>query len=318
MLIMTAGGLQAAQELQLRAGDTQAAEPRLPAETVDVFDVWRAFRQKQADSVAEEWDYRKSMKAFAPVIGAKPSAGVLLGVAGNIAFYRGEPSTTHISSVVASITVSTEGQTAVTDRFTMFANGDRWRLDGDQRFQWTSQETHGLGTSADTRAGVQADFDFFRLHHTAYYRLRPGLFVGGGLYFDNHTDVGPAEGEEASWDESPYVQYSEAHGLPLESQIIGGYESGCALGHSGQLHQRRPRLARESQLSHVVRRVSRGGFQLAEGQPGRENLRARLARRPPQAGLLGVGRSRRRGSGAVPGPASDGSGHLRSHSSWIQ
>ncbi len=222
MLIMTAGGLQAAQELQVRAGDTQAAEPRLPAETVDVFDVWRAFRQKQADSVAEEWDYRKSMKAFAPVIGAKPSAGVLLGVAGNIAFYRGEPSTTHISSAVASVTVSTEGQIAVTDRFTMFANGDRWRLDGDQRFQWTSQETHGLGTSADTRAGVEANFDFFRLHHTAFYRLHPGLFVGGGLYFDNHTDVGPAEGEEASWDESPYVQYSEAHGLPLDSQSSAG------------------------------------------------------------------------------------------------
>ena len=40
----------------------------------------------------------------------------------------------------------------------------------------------GLGTSADTRAGVDADFDFFRLHHTAYYRLRPRLFAGAGLY----------------------------------------------------------------------------------------------------------------------------------------
>ena len=50
------------------------------------------------------------MKAFAPVIGAKPSSGALLGVAGNVAFYRGDPATTHISSVVASLTFSTKGR----------------------------------------------------------------------------------------------------------------------------------------------------------------------------------------------------------------
>ena len=60
------------------------------------------------------------MKAFAPVIGAKPSSGALLGVAGNVAFYRGDPATTRISSMVASLTFSTKGQTALTDRFTMF------------------------------------------------------------------------------------------------------------------------------------------------------------------------------------------------------
>ena len=48
-----------------------------------------------------------------------------------------------------------------------------------------------LGTSADTRDGVNTDFDFVRLHHTAFYQLRPSLFVGAGLYFDNHFDVGP-------------------------------------------------------------------------------------------------------------------------------
>ena len=139
------------------------------------------------------WDYRKSMKAFSPVIGSKPSSGALFGVAGNVAFYRGDPATTHISSVVASLTISTKGQTSLTDRFTMFGSDDRWRLDGDHRFQWTSLDTYGLGTSADTRTGVVANFDFFRLHHTAYYRLRPHLFAGAGLYYDNHTNVEPTK-----------------------------------------------------------------------------------------------------------------------------
>ena len=221
-LVMTPGVVDAAQEAPAQAANAQAAEPQAPADTVDIFEVWRTLRNKQPDGVEPDWDYRKPMKAFAPVIGAKPSAGVLLGAAGNVAFYRGDPSTTHISSVVASVTFSTEGQTAITDRFTMFAAGDRWRLDADHRFQWTSLETHGLGASADTRTGVTADFDFFRLHHTAYYRVRGGLFAGAGLYFDNHTDVGPVEGEDAGWAESPYVTYSEAHGLPLDSQISAG------------------------------------------------------------------------------------------------
>ena len=43
---------------------------------------------------------------------------------------------------------------------------------------------------------MHADFDFFRLHHTAYYQLRPGLFAGAGLYFDNHINVEPDEDAE--------------------------------------------------------------------------------------------------------------------------
>jgi hypothetical protein len=222
LLVIAPTAADAAQEPDAQGGGAAIAGPPVPAETVDVFDIWRAIRNKEPDAGAAAWDYRTPMKAFAPVIGAKPSAGVLLGVAGNVAFYRGDPATTHISSVVASATVSTESQIAVTDRFTMFASGDRWRLEGDHRFQWTSLETYDLGASADTRTGVTANFDFFRLHHTAYYRVRDGLFLGGGLYFDNHTSVEPLEGEETAWADSPYVTYSNAHGLPLDSQIAAG------------------------------------------------------------------------------------------------
>ena len=179
------------------------------------------------------------MKAFAPVIGAKPSSGVLLGAAGNVAFYRGEPSTTHISSAVASLTFSTKGQTALTDRFTMFGRDDRWRLDGDQRFQWTSLETHALGTSADTRAGVEADFDFFRLHHTALLPTAAGLFAGAGLYFDNHTNVGPAEGAEAGWADVAVRAVQRGTRPAARHAGLGGRQRRPAVGHARQLHQRR-------------------------------------------------------------------------------
>ena len=212
--------------LVLVLGAGNAAGQDVPPSTgneIDVFDLWRKIRNKEQDPAAAQWDYRKAMKAFAPVIGAKPSSGALVGVAGNIAFYRGEPATTHISSAVASLTFSTKKQTSLTDRMTLFTKDDRVRVDADHRFQWTSLETNPLGTSAETRDSIQTGFDFFRLHHTAYYRLRPSLFAGGGLYFDTHTSVGPHDDEDAAaWQDSAYVSYSEAHGLPLDAQSSAG------------------------------------------------------------------------------------------------
>ena len=207
-------------------GADSAAAQDVPPSTgneVDVFDLWRKVRHKEPAPDDASWDYRKAMKAFAPVIGAKPSSGALVGVAGNIAFYRGDPATTHISSMVASLTFSTKQQISLTDRIALFTKDDRVRVDADHRFQWTSLETNPLGTSADTSDSIQTGFDFFRLHHTAYYRLRPSLFAGGGLYFDTHRSVGPHDDEETiAWQDSAYVSYSEAHGLPLDAQSSAG------------------------------------------------------------------------------------------------
>src|SRR6186713_616468 len=92
-----------------------------PQGTVDVIDLWNIVRHKPpaaADAGAD--DYRRPMKAWAPVIGAKPSAGLMAGIAGNVAFFRGEPATTHISSLVTSLTFSTKKQTSLTGRFMLF------------------------------------------------------------------------------------------------------------------------------------------------------------------------------------------------------
>ena len=95
-LLMTAAAASA-QSAPPAEERKQAPDPS--AETIDIFDLLRKLRHKGADAQPEPWDYRKPMMAFAPVIGAKPSAGVLFGAAGNIAFYRGDPKTTLISSL---------------------------------------------------------------------------------------------------------------------------------------------------------------------------------------------------------------------------
>jgi hypothetical protein len=163
------------------------------------------------------------MKAWTPVIGAKPSAGAMFGAAGNVAFFKGEPATTHVSSLVVSATYSTKQQTSILGRFIIFANADRWRLDGDNRAQWTSQNTYGLGTAADSVDVANTKFDFFRVHETGYRLLAPGLFAGVGFHFDDHSDFRPGKDvSEEDFGDAPFLEYSRAHGLPLDRQTSAG------------------------------------------------------------------------------------------------
>jgi outer membrane protein assembly factor BamA len=198
-----------------------AAEQPVPdtGEMVDVTDLIRKLRNRPVET---DVDYRKPMRAIAPVVGAKPSSGVIFGVAGNVGFFRGDPASTRISSSVASVTVTTKKQAGINAHTMMFGRDDRWLLELDDRFQWTSQDTFGLGTSTAAPESELVRFDFYRLYQVGYLRLRPNLFAGGGLHFDSHADVHPDEEAEALWPESAYYQYSVANGLPLETQISAG------------------------------------------------------------------------------------------------
>lgn len=221
------------------AGGPVAAQPSTPAptpvpaldspaqageatDTVDVADLIRLLRKRPVTPEPNPPRKAGLMRAIAPVVGTRPSSGVFVGVAGNVAFHAGDPATTRISSGVGSLTVSTRGQTSITSRLTAFGPDDRWRLELDDRFQWTSQDTLGLGIPTALSEPQLVNFDFYRLHESAFWRLRSSLFVGGGLHFDRHANVVPEEGEEAAWPDSPYVQYSLANGLPLDTQTSGG------------------------------------------------------------------------------------------------
>jgi outer membrane protein assembly factor BamA len=216
-----------AASLCLVAPLTDAARAQdLAPDAVDVIDIWNQIRHKTPPEPSTDADYREPMKALAPVIGAKPSSGVFGGIAGNVAFFRGEPATTRISSVVASLTYSSKKQTSVTGRFLVFARGDAWRIEGDNRAQWTSQDTYGLGTATPAEAAVDAKFNFFRVHETVYRQLANGIFAGLGFHYDDHVDVRPGDDTAAAaWESGGFVAYSNAHGLPADRQTSSGFSA---------------------------------------------------------------------------------------------
>jgi outer membrane protein assembly factor BamA len=70
---------------------------------------------------------------------------------------------------------------------------------------------------------INAKYDFFRVYETAYYRVRPSLFAGVGLHWNLHANIRPgAEIADDVWQQSPYMQYTTAHGFQVDQQASGG------------------------------------------------------------------------------------------------
>ena len=219
----TTAAAQGAPPSQAQVAAVGTSEPA-PPEQVDVFDLLRRVRHKvpPASAPVPEWDFRKPMLAVVPTIGSKPSTGVTIGAASNVAVFFGDPATTHISSAVLGVSVSTKKQTVITARFSGNGPNDRLRIDGDNRFQWTSQDTYGLGSQTGGAEPVNARFTYTRVYETAFFKLRPGLFAGVGVHFSAHTNVRPDVDDDPQWEQSPFVVYSLDNGLPLDSQTSAG------------------------------------------------------------------------------------------------
>jgi outer membrane protein assembly factor BamA len=204
----------------LTAATLSAQEaPVPPDQETDLRDIIRVWRKKPPQPATQAGD---KMIVAAPVIGSNPSAGFVIGVAGQMAFFRGDPSTTRISSGIASLTISTKEHLVFNVRFNSFSNGNRWFIESDNRFQSTSQDIYGFGTDTPSSAAVNTRYNFVRLHETISRHVAKDLYIGGGFLFDSHTSVRPETESDPAWPTSPYVINSVQNGLPVDGQQSSG------------------------------------------------------------------------------------------------
>jgi hypothetical protein len=201
----------------------EGTKPSQPAASLkDIFDILRELRHKPPQASSGADDYKKLMIAAAPVISYNPSSGFGLGAAGNIAFYRGPPQTTRMSSGVGSLIVTSKGQVLVNAKFNVSLTNNAWSILGDNRLYWTSQDTYGLGTSTTPSDAVNMKYSQFRFFESVCRRVAPSLYLGAGFLYTLHTDVRPADDFASVWPDSPYVTYSTEHGFDLDSQTSAG------------------------------------------------------------------------------------------------
>ena len=201
-------------------GAQQPSGPVPPELETDLIDIIREWRKKPPPPPAQPG---KKMIIAAPVIGSNPSAGFVVGAAGQMAFYRGDPSTTRISAGTASLTISTKSQVVFNVRFHSFSEGNRWFIEGDNRFQSTSQDIYGFGTDTPSSSALNSTFNFVRLHETISRRVAGDFYIGGGFLYDSHNDVQPGTQSDPDWPTSPYIRYSLENGLPTSGQQSAGF-----------------------------------------------------------------------------------------------
>jgi hypothetical protein len=196
-----------------------AAQDAAPVPQMDLLDIWHKIRHSEEKPETEP---KGRMVAAMPVIGRNPSAGLTFGVAGQIAFVAGSPDTTRISSAVTSLTFSTKKQALLNVRFDVYTSESQWLVEGDNRLNKAGEDVYGLGTDTPSSAAINAAYTWLRLHETAYHRVHGPLYLGAGLLFDSHAHVKPATVADDVWQTSPYIAYSNQHGLPTSSQQSGG------------------------------------------------------------------------------------------------
>ena len=230
--------LFAAVPAALRAQDAPdvaaKADPSAFQPSLDAGDLWHVLRHGRADPLAGDpgaslpTPSRDHFFVVAPTIASKPSTGLSAGLNSNLAFFSGDETDTHISSVSGGLRVSQKQQVLSGIRFSIFTPDDHWFLSGDNRLSWTSQNTYGLG--ADTLAvgaGTEnVKFNAFKLYETAYRGIGKHLFAGIGLNVSTHSNIRPGDGVLTTFDESAYAAYNERHGFNDQRQTSSGASAG--------------------------------------------------------------------------------------------
>ncbi len=204
--------------------DDDPAGPPMAQPTIDAGDLWRKLRHKDAgetDGSEAQQLRQRPFAVFAPSVTSKPTTGLTFGLSGSTAFVVGDPEDTRMSVASAGMRISMKKQVLGGFRFSVFSPGDRWFVQGDNRFQWTSLNVYAAGVSA-AATGANLKYDWVRAYETVYRSVAPGLFVGGGVNVSAHRDVRPNTTAQTAFTQSEYLAYSTANGYSPDATTSSG------------------------------------------------------------------------------------------------
>jgi hypothetical protein len=147
----------------------------------------------------------KVLPVVLPAVGYDSTTGFLLGAIGSLGVYLGDPRSTTISSLLASMFYTSKNQFLFQVASTFITADNKWQLQGDWRFLLLNQDTYGLGTGHTpvssgftlygfgTTAAVSGaqpmDMNLIRFRETALRRMSGALYAGLGVSFDRFFGI---------------------------------------------------------------------------------------------------------------------------------
>jgi len=193
-------------------------------DTVDVNSIIRKlFNKNGADKKSS------SNISLLPAIGYNPSLGFILGANVTMGSYKGDKSTTSLSTATATAYFTTNGVINIQLRHNTFTKNNEWNFQGNGQITKMIVMDYGIGNGAGRFAdegfsvmqySITGDtvvdplkFNQIRLYEKVYRKISKNVMVGAGLNVDYHFDINDTKLNVDSLQLTPHYVYSVAEGI---------------------------------------------------------------------------------------------------------
>lgn len=174
---------------------------------IDATDLRQVIRKKNSATEEESVTPKKGklMKFIVPIFGSNPTLGFFYGVGATGAIFLGDPETTSISSLNASLQVTTKNQFVAAIKGTIMTPGNGWEMLVDLKYSFFSENTYGLGSDNNqlikeswnwggvTTSGLGGaqplTFNQTKIYYTALKEVTDNFYIGIGYHLDLHYKI---------------------------------------------------------------------------------------------------------------------------------
>ncbi|MFT6746351.1 MAG: outer membrane protein assembly factor BamA [Glaciecola sp.] len=156
---------------------------------------------EERDSAAKE--EKKVHLSVLPAIGYTIQTGFTVDIISNNVFLLGDKSNTNLSSVTFQIEFSQRKQLSMPFNIVIWTPENKWNFVSDWRYYVYHQLNYGLGGSTVKENEILINYNYLRIHQTAYRKVAKYSYLGAGYKLDHHTNI-----EQNHIDENPINDFS--------------------------------------------------------------------------------------------------------------
>jgi outer membrane protein assembly factor BamA len=184
---------------------------------------------KKKDSVLVVKPVKNSFFLLIPVILSQPATGFMFGGVGQYTF-KGKELKDKYSIANVGATYSTKKQLMINFKNSILLKGNKILLNGDCRLYIFSQSNYGLSTGilpANSDIDISSlaepmDYNYFKFHQTASWKVAPDFYVGGGVNIDSYWDIDDKQLDVANGQFTYHYDYSQKYGFDDTKYFVNG------------------------------------------------------------------------------------------------
>jgi outer membrane protein assembly factor BamA len=187
---------------------------------------------KKKDSVLVLKPVKDNFFLVIPVIGSQPATGFSYGFVAQYTF-KGKKIDDKYSSINLGATHTEKKQVLLNFKNSVMLKSNKVFLSGDWRFYVFSQANYGLGTDIIPPPSNDKDFDlsalkepmdynYFKFHQTASWKIKNNYYVGAGLHVDWYTTITDKNLNDGDGHLTNHYIYSQKYGYNENEYFVNG------------------------------------------------------------------------------------------------